>query len=190
MIARLKDPEHLKGVDEVEEVKDDKAWRIVMARALLKPGDHQLFVHRWSRFNKDAEVVKKVLFNRVYSCDVPMMLWGHQIALVYSVLKQEIVVDLGYHVVKSLMNLVENKERMRELRFPRLITLFSLRSGAMVESFRPDWRFIFSVKRPNDESKWLIEMPECKRARGNESRGTEEPSVVETREEGEFDDGA
>ena len=186
-------PEHLMEIDEVVEMIEPlKGFGGVMRKVVLKPGPSQRYVSSFNQYNPEAKVVCEVLFNKVYSTNVVKYITRNMQALVYGVIKEEVFVDLGYHVAKNLMDWCRDKGRISKLIHPKLITLFCLRAQESVASFKPEWKFYFGVQgaEGGDRLRAWVEEREPKRTRFSQGleEGARKGSTSNTAD-GEFNQG-
>ena len=121
-------PEHLGEIDGVEDLMvNDPDYQEKINEALFEPTFTMKSKNAYDKFSTKAKVINKILFNRVYSKKNPRKVVREKMALVYAVTNGDVMINLGYQVVKNLVTMCEAKGKLASLPYPRLITLFCIR---------------------------------------------------------------
>ena len=135
-------PEDLSEVDEVEEMRrHKKGYGKTIEEALFEPGYNMRSPNAYDHLSTKAKVVNKVLYNRVYSRLSPRKIVKERLALVYGILNPKMMINLGFHVVQSLMEMCAAKKKIESLPYPRLITMFCLKAKVKGSSVVTSWAF-------------------------------------------------
>ena len=122
-------PDYLIEVDVVEEMRSHKkGYGKLIEEALFEPGYSMRSLGAYDHLSTKAKVLNKVLCNRVYSRTNPRKVMKDRLALVYGIINPKMMINLGFHVVQSLMEMCAAKKKIESLPYHRLITMFWLES--------------------------------------------------------------
>ena len=126
-------------IDGVMEMRDHMdGYGRVVDEALFESGFNMRCPGAYDHFSTMAKVLNMIFSNRVYSKKNPKKVVKENLSLVYCVSKPEVMINLGYHVVKNLMDLCKGKNKISSLVHPRLITLFCAREKVKMSYIVPN----------------------------------------------------
>ena len=112
-----------------------------MEDALFEPGFNMRSRRAYDHLSTKAKVLNRVLCNRVYSKINSRRVVREWLALVYGILNPTMMINLGFHVVKGLMEFCASKKKVESLPYPRLITLFCLKAKVKGSTVETNWVF-------------------------------------------------
>ena len=132
---------NLTHVDGVEEMMSVEGYEEEIERAYLKPGQKLSDPSAYQDLATKAKIMNGILGNRVFSVKNVRYAYPDRLALVYCIERRNIVVNLGHHVMKSLMEAAKYKSAVVSIVFPRLISLFCQLAGVRLAGTSPNWVF-------------------------------------------------
>ena len=169
-------PVHLKEVDGVMDmIEHREGYGRIISKEVLVPCFTQRFASLYEHYTTKAKVVTMIVFNRVYSRATPKHVLREKLALVYGILNADVMVDLGFHVTKNLMELCERKKTICSVMYPRLITLFCKRAVVEVSSYVPNLVYTENQFRRTKG----YEMPSTSVGKPKRSREVQEEDVLQ-----------